>query len=62
MQAGRRPSHREHHVDASWDYVVAEGGNARAAICLSASPPEITEPFVRVAGQHDTAALQGMRG
>jgi hypothetical protein len=23
---------------------------------LSASPPEITEPFVRVAGQHDTAA------
>jgi hypothetical protein len=29
MQAGRLPSHREQHVDASRDYVVAEGGNAR---------------------------------
>jgi len=29
MQSDRRPSHREQHVDASRDYVVAEGGNAR---------------------------------
>jgi hypothetical protein len=29
MQAGRLPSHREQHVVASRDYVVAEGGNAR---------------------------------
>src|ERR1700722_14890224 len=27
MQAGRLPSHREQHVDASGDYVVPGGGN-----------------------------------
>jgi hypothetical protein len=35
---------------------------SRAAICLSASPPEITEPFVRVAGQRDTAACAARCG
>jgi hypothetical protein len=98
MHPARPPSHREQHVDARRDYVVAEEENARrgpralagdadatspareraplsrsrlatcfstvrgdrcsrTAICLLASPPQTTEPRVRVGGQHDTASF-----
>src|SRR5215475_2684424 len=47
MQAGRGPSHREQHVDASRDYVVAEEENARcesrAAACDAAAPRPVRE-------------------